>query len=269
VNSQLDQFLGAPVDLPGGSDGTSKRPKSPKQRGNINKKMLFIGLGIVLIFGIGFGVWKFVFDNEPAQQPGNATETGVSDGPQTEQISRDIAVTQDFESFRSIRPRLEMSYPSNWEVTEEDGIRIQSPSFSYETLDSGSVEGFFQIYIRQGARDVDSKYIGRGVSIMPSETLVYSDPLPDQRTETNLSFFGIDTTNHFAYFLIAGNFELKTGDTLGPDYGREAEAYIITGGFSSAELEDDMATHQVPTDWFQNSNAYQIGIDIIESLKIF
>jgi hypothetical protein len=269
VNSQLDQFLGAPVDLPGGSDGNSKRPKFSKQRGGINKKVLFITLGVLLFIGVGFGVWKFIINDKPTEQPTTVTDSEPAEEREAEQISRDISATQDTETFRSVRPRLELTYPSNWEVSEQDGVRIKSPSFSYQTVDGTTVDGHFQIYIRQGARDVDSKYIGRGVAILPSETIAYSDPLPDQRAETNLSLFGIDSTDHFAYFLIAGNFELAPGDTLGPDYGREAEAYIITGGFSSDELEEDMQTHQVPVDWFQTSNAYQIGIDIIKSLKVF
>jgi hypothetical protein len=269
MNSNLDKFLGAPVDLPGDSDGNSKRPYFNNKR-SFNKKWLLIPLGLLLVGGAGFGVWKFAFEKDSVAPVSNVIDTREeSPAAQTSQLNRDIPASQVSETFRSNRPRLEFTYPDNWQVEENDGIRVTSPSFEYQTIGEQTVNGHFQIYIRQTARAVDSKYIGRGVAILPSEKLTYSDPLPDQRTDTNLSLFGIDTTNHFAYFLIAGNFDLKAGDTLGPDYGKESEAYIITGGFSSDELEDDMATHQVPVDWFQKSNAYQIGLDIIKSLKVF
>ncbi len=100
------------------------------------------------------------------------------------------------------------------------------------------------------------------------EKLIYVSPAPNQRPETNLSFFGLDSSDHFAYFMIAGNFSLVKDESLGPEYGTEPETYIITGGYSSNELAEDMATNPVPLEYFSTTTAYKQAIEIIKSLKI-
>ena len=165
--------------------------------------------------------------------------------------------------------RLELKYPDNWTVTEttDNGLRIESPEFSYQTIDKGDVTGYFRIYIRKSARSSDGKYIGRGVALQPSEKLVYSQPTISQRKETSLTLFGLDTTDHFAYFLLTPNFQLNTGETMGPNYGKEIEAYIIGGGYSTKTLTDDLATYKVSKDGLTQKNSYKQAIEIIGSLK--
>jgi hypothetical protein len=266
----LDKFLGSPLNLPEDESGGSQRGNSNRVRRFLNKKLLISVLATTLIAGAGFGIWKFVLQDSSKATTDNSEAVEVDENETEDTLSRDVPEVSQMETFKSAQPRMEFEHPANWEVTqtEQNGVRIESPAFSYQTVTSGAVEGNFRIYIRQGARDVDSKYIGRGVAIRASEKLTYDDPAPDQRTDTNLSLFGLDTTDHFAFFMIAGNFALQQGDTLGPDYGKEAEAFVISGGFSSKELEEDMATHMVPLDDFDKSNAYQIAIEIIKSLKL-
>ena len=68
--------------------------------------------------------------------------------------------------------------------------------------------------------------------------------------------------------MVAGNFQLNKGDTLGPDYGKEPETFIVTGGYSSSVLTDDLATNKVPLDSYRQTNAYKQAIAIIKSLKL-
>ncbi len=68
--------------------------------------------------------------------------------------------------------------------------------------------------------------------------------------------------------MIAGNFSLQKDESLGPEYGREPETYIIAGGYSSTELTDDLATNQVGLEYFSQTNAYKQAIEILKSLKI-
>src|SRR5690606_36986054 len=130
----------------------------------------------------------------------------------------------------------------------------------YETTSKGVVNGNFRVYIRVTAREIDGKYIGRGFAIAPSEPLVYSNPLSTQRKDTYLSAFGLDKTDNFNFFLIAGNFNLKKGDSLGPNFGKEAGTYIIAGGYSSDDLKDDLAMNTVPTDSYSKTEAYKQAI---------
>lgn len=261
-----DLPLGGPLDLP--EDAYPKNaPKKPKGSGRGSKTFLVI-LGIVIILGAGgFAVWRFVLnkssqptDQATTSQPEtNVTPSGDSDIP-------DLPLT---EAYTSSALRIDFKYPKGWNAQESGGgILITSPSFSFDTLNNNEVEGNMRLYIRKGAREQDRKYIGRGVAILPSQKLAYDDPLPDQRTETSLSFFGDSNQDNFAFFLIAGNYELQPGETLGPDYGKEPETFIIAGGYSGKALGEDLATYQVSPDTFQQTNAYKQALAILKSLQI-
>jgi hypothetical protein len=111
-------------------------------------------------------------------------------------------------------------------------------------------------------------YIGRGYAIGPSVSLTYTNPQPGQLATTWLTNYGLDKTNNFAFFLIAGNFDLTTGQTLGPNYGTESGTYIIAGGYTTNQLTDDLETNMVPTSSFSQTNAYKEAVDIVKSIQI-
>lgn len=264
-----DSLLGGPLKLPG-EPSRNIAPRRPKRHLPWKKISLAGGL-VVLIAGLALGAVKLLGRKDTARPPTNqsaATDT-AQPAESSQQTGSDVPDATELKTFKSDFPRVEFSYPSSWTVTENDnGVRIESPEFSYETIDAGKISGNFRVYIRTGARPADSAYIGRGVALEPSEKLTYSQPASSQRTETNLTLFGLDTSDHFAYFLIAGNFALQKNETLGPDYGKEPETYIITGGYSSEDLADDMATHKVPQNYAKQTKAYEQAINIIKSLKL-
>ncbi len=270
--SDSEKFLGGKLELP---DSEATPPSPPKQSKPVRSRFKVIAIfisGAIIVGMTSYAVWRIFLNNDAEQsaQPAQVT-TPQDDSPALTDNNEtdDIPITLASETFKSTTPRLELSHPEDWTVTpSDDGLRIESPEFTYQTLDKGEVAGNFRIYIRQGARAVDSTYIGRGIAVKPSENLSYTDPATGQREETNLSFFGLDTTDHFAYFLIVGNFVLDTNDTLGPDYGKEPQTYLITGGYSSPELNEDFATNKVSLDYFQSTNAYSQAIEILKSLKL-
>ena len=199
---------------------------------------------------------------------------------QTQALTAPIIATptlaQDVPDSTAIKPYengplgLKLSYPDNWKPTNttDQGVRIESPDFTYDTVGKGTVKGNFRIYIRKGARAADSKYIARGVAIATSSALVYVQPALGQRKDTLLTQFGLDTPDNFAFFFVAGNFNLKQGDTLGPNYGKEPETFIVSGGFASADLTDDMATNPVSIELIKTSNAYKQALQILASLQL-
>jgi hypothetical protein len=260
------KILKQPLDLPGGENPLPH--KNWQQKGN-SKKAIVTVLVALIIVGISAGAYLLL--NKKGGSPKTTPETVASNTQPSEQsTSNDIPVASNTESFTSSPYRITFAYPKSWTVTEanDNGIRIESPEFTYVKNDGTTTNGYFRIYVRKGARTDDGKYIGKGVTTQSSDKLKYTNPTPSQRKETNLSFFGIDDSSNFAFFLIAGNFDLKKGDTLGPNYGKEAETIIIAGGYSEASLKDDLQTNPVPLDWFKTTNAYKQAITIVESLEL-
>lgn len=273
MKSNDEYFFGSPLDVPGeplrGSQQTPRPVK--KQRRFPLKKLLKVLLIIIMMTLIIFGVWKFFNKNDgtPASEESNIQERSAAAEPETSQALDDIPEATDFKTFQTDHPRISFDYPDTWSVAENDrGVRVESPNFKYMTTEGVDVEGNFRVYIRQQARTSDGEYIGRGLAIEPSQKFTYSQPVVGQLPETNLIHFGLDTTDHFAYFFIAGNYALEKSDTLGPGYGQEAGAYIITGGYTEKALEDDMATHRVSLDYYKDTTAYKQALKIIESLKL-
>jgi len=241
-------------------------PKLPPAKGK--KPYYWIVLAILAIAILAIGAWKLLGSNKPNAKPTPSTA-------QTQDIdkisAKDVPDATGTKTYDNGYLGVNLTYPDSWVATEsdnKDSVRLESPSFSYQAAEKGRIAGNFRIYIRKGARTVDGKYIGRGVAIGPSEKLVYAKPTSGQRSDTNLSLFGLDTPDQFAFFLIAGNFQLNKGDTLGPDYGKEAETFIIAGGFSAPDLKDDLATNSVPITGQQSSNAYKQAIEILKSLRL-
>ena len=269
-----DEILGEPLDLPEQQNDYKQPSKTKKTRPARNWKKPLVIVGVVLLLaGGGFAVWTLLDNDESdeaatQEQPITDEETAAAEN--VLDPSDDVPEATDTETTRTSAPRMEVTYPTTWTLTEgDDDVTVESPAFSFATRAGEQIDnGVFRLYFRQGARDADSTYIGQGVAALPSQQISYTDPALGQREDTNLSFFGMNETNHLAFFFVAGNFTLEPGDTLGPDYGQEAETYIIAGGYSSPALEDDLEMHQVPIDYFQSTRAYEQAIGIIESLQL-
>jgi len=239
-------------------------PKPPKLKKS--PKGLIVVLVIILVLAVaGAAGWFFLIRPEakPAQQA--STDTTVEKA-----TSNDVAQATNTETYTNDVYRITIKYPKTWTVADEDdgSIMIQSQNFSYETVAKGSKEGNFRIYIRKGATTADSEIIAKGLAIDPSQTLKYTAPAPGQRTETNLSNFGKDEVNNFSFILITSNFVLKKGDTLGPNFGKETDAFIIGGGYSESTLPPGLSTNQVPIEGYNTTNAYKQALAIIQSLEI-
>ncbi len=224
-------------------------------------KIILIVLAVLAVIVGGYFGWQWYMSDNDDETPSQQAEETPEPEPEPVELVE----------FDSSDPRLSFEYPDTWEVNEneEDGtLRVTSPPISYQTVDGVQIDGHFRIFLRQTAREDDAQYIGRGVASLPSETLTYTNPSANQREETSISFFGINDSSNFGFFFIAGNFSLSPGDILGSDYGREEGTYIIGGGYSSSELQDDLQTHPVPLDQFNQTEAYEQAIEIIRSIRI-
>jgi hypothetical protein len=238
---------------------TKRRPRL------ISKKFVALALVILVIF---LGIVGLKIINHPKKSSPNLSNASTSAPTPTPPV--DLASSGQTKNYENGPLGITFDYQSNWTVTETDdsGIRLESPSFKYTDINGKPTNGNFRIYIRKGARPSDSKYIGRGVALDDSTKVVYAKPAPGQRTDTLVTNFGLDDTTNFAYFFVAGNFQLKTGDTLGPNYGKEKETYIIAGGYSTPDLKDDMSMSQLPSSYIKTSSAYKLGLDVVKSLQL-
>lgn len=240
-------------------------PPTPYRQPRRIPRLVYVPLLILILILLAFVGWKVVWPKLHKSSKPASQSTSVA----TQQAPSEIPDTTETKPFHNVIPSLDFNYPVTWTVTQKDNaVRIESPTFSYSSTDKGNVSGYFRIYIRQGARSSDSKYIGRGVAIQPTDKLTYDKPAAGQRKDTNLSYFGYDTPDNFAYFMITSNFSLKKGDTLGPTYAHESDAFVIAGGYSEPNLTDDLSFHQISTSSFQKTKAYTQAINIIKSLQI-
>lgn len=240
-------------------------PKPPKLKKSPKGLMVVLVVIGVLALAGALGWFFFMRDSgQPAQQSQApaAEETQASDD--------DVPEATNTETFTSDPYRATFMYPKTWEVTEnnDNSILVQSENFTYKTVSGESKEGNFRVAIRKGATTADSEIIAKGVAIQASEKLIYTAPAPGQRTETNLSLFGKDKVDNFSFLLITSNFTLQKGDTLGPNFGKETDAFLISGGYSETGLEPGLATNQVSVDGAKSTNAYKQAIAIIQSLQI-
>ncbi len=263
MEENANQPYEQPVELPGGETLPST-PSQPKPKRS-KRKLLIIVFGLLIVTGLALAAIKLL--NKPkSTSPQQSTQQTVA----SPNALKPTEVTSDSstKTFTAETLAIEFKYPTNWTVVEKDGsITVKSPVFNFQTT-QGTQAGYYRIYIRKGARDVDSKYIGRGVACLPTEKMTYANPNPDQRKETNLSFFGYDDSNNCAFTMITGNFTLKKGDTLGVNYGKEADTYIIVGGYSTDANKDDLSFQQVPPDKFQSTTAYKQALELLKSLKV-
>lgn len=247
------------------TDSQYTRPEIPpkyKHKIKLSKTLSWIlAVILVLVLAVG-GLYYFKkHSHEPAKTNQNTQQPVVD-------TTKDVPDTKELKTYKSDNLNLQFKYPADWTVTEKDGIRIESPTFNYSTT-IAQTSGKFRIYIRQGSRTVDSKYIGKGVAIQPSEKLTYSEPANGQRSGTILSFFGFTEPNNFAYFLITSDYNLKKGDSLAPNYAHESEAFLIAGGYSASANQDDLNFNTVPIDSAQTTKAYSKAVDILKSLQLY
>jgi hypothetical protein len=261
----LDQTpFDEPLDLPGG-ESRPAAPHSfqpPKRRRS--KKPFATLLFIIILCALGYGAFKWLGRQKPASQP-QTNNTPAVTPPKTTQ-PQTAAGTK---TFTAETQAISFDHPDTWTVVEKDGaITATSPDFDYQTNEGEQVNGHFKLYLRVSARAVDSKYIGRGIAMQPTETLTYTKPAPSQLKTTRLIFFGYDSTDNFAFFMITNNFNLKKGDTLGPSYGKEATTYIIAGGYATSATKDDLSFQMVSPDSFATTDAYKQALDILKSLQV-
>jgi hypothetical protein len=266
--------VNVPKDVPQDHLSHAALPGSPIERApksEIIKRLVYLLVAIIAIAVVGFAAWKLIpslsSKNEKTEQPNQSSQTQETTQASPEELALgSTALTKDYSSDIL---QLELKYPESWQVSEKGNyILIKSPGFDIADKSGVTSKTYFKVYIEMStAGTTDSKYLARGYAIAPSQKIGYTDPGPSQRKETYLTDFGLDTPDNFAYFILQGGFKLAKGDTLGPTYASETEAYLIAGGFGSEQQKDNLQTRIMPMDGIKQDMAYKTGLEIAKSIK--
>lgn len=251
--------------------GMSSSPVERAPKSEIIKRLVYILITIILIGGLAFAVWKLLPSLKTGKQ---SAQTGQNSQPRQdvaqanpEQLA--LGSTALTKHYTSDTLQLELKYPDSWQVSEKDNyILVKSPEFDMSDNSGLSSKTYFKVYIEMStAGTTDSKYLGKGYALAPSQKVSYTDPGASQRKDTYLTDFGLDTPDNFAYFILQGGFKLSKGDTLGPGYASEPEAYLIAGGFGNDQQKDNLETRIMAADSYKQDTAYKTGLEIAKSIK--
>jgi hypothetical protein len=225
-----------------------------------SKKFLIIVVSIMILGLIAFVGYTLLMTKDDSSEQTAATLQTQPDDQNDSMLS---------EIYESDSLDIKLMHPAEWKVTEGTrALKLESPAFTYSTLEEGEVEGIFRLVIKKGASTDDGKIIGNGYAIEPSEKITYLDPARDQRADTWLTSFGLSKPDNFGFFIVQGGFELKKSDTLGPNFAKEVDAYLIFGGFTSEEKTSDLDTNTLAIDQFEQYDQYKQALEIIKSLKL-
>lgn len=249
-----------------GSDRIEKAPKKV-----ILKRLAYLLVAIIILAAAGIVAWKLVPAKQSGQKPSAAAseQNQNTSEDQADAVALALGNTNLTETYTSDTLRLEFKHPPGWKVAEQaNALMIKSPAFDLADRNGSVASTYFKIYIKQGANGTDGKYLGRGYAVAPSEKLTYANPAVGQRKTTFLTDFGLDTSDNFAYFVVQGNFNLEKGDTLGPKFASETEAFLLSGGFASEQEKDNLQTRLITTDSYKQNLAYQTAVEIVKTLQL-
>jgi len=250
----LEHLKNPPVDV--------INPNKDSKSGS--KKYLVIFLILILLAAGGFAAWKFLVNdkNPPEQQPASAVAS-------TENTSGEDTLSEPTQEYTSDRLLIDFKYPTGWKVVEDSGeIAITSPKTEIEDFAGENVEAEFKILIKQGADQSDSEYLGRGFAIKKSTPVKYSDPAAGQRKKSFVTDFGLDSSDNFAFFVLQGNFELEKDETLGPDFAKESDAILISGGFYGKDSEDKTGLTYLDPEAYLANETYLTAVETVKTLQL-
>lgn len=236
----------------------------PKGSGSNTKKYLLIVAVLVIIFALGgFAAWKFLLSKDKA----DSQEVPAAESqPEDEAVSPDGELSQEYVSDRLL---IDIKHPASWKVDESSGeITVYSPETGITDFNGEKISAEFRLLVKQGATETDSEYLGRGFAISASEPIKYTDPSPNQRESSLITGFGLDSSSHFAYFVVQGNFNLKKNETLGQDFASEADEVLVSGGFYSKDSQDKTKLVGLDTDTYEENETYKTAIEIVKTLRL-
>lgn len=261
MEEDLKEASASIADLPKRSS-FALRPGKRKLR--LFRKIL-IGIGVVLLIGsVVFAAWRYLVKKDHETAKASTVQSGSTSQP-SQKTTLDANAKQ-FLPSESLG--IGFDYPNDWTATESNGgIAILSPVFTYETANGNKAEGNFKIYIRKGARAEDGVFFGKGYAAKDSQELAYTKPAKGQSSKTLLQTFGYNDASNFAYFMLASNYKLKAGDTLGKNYGKEPNTILVVGGFSDPSLKQDFEMNKMSLDKYESYQQYKQAISIVQTLN--
>jgi len=164
------------------------QPKKPKRKWP--KVLTWTLLALVLLGGIGGGVYWQFFRNKPATTTQTPTTESNTQAPTNNKIA---TATKHHDSTNF---SLSFDYPEDWTVTDEDGdmLTVTSPTLQLKDATGESVNGQIVLTITQKGQKLQAFEEGNATAVRKSEKIAYTKPTPAQRANTYLSFLRYATT---------------------------------------------------------------------------
>lgn len=153
-------------------------------------------LALLLLVGVGAGIYTFVLKAEPASDkaasPSDTSQTGQSQAGQ---------IASATENYSSQEFALSFDYPEDWMVVggSREELKVISPDIKLKTADGQMTNGQIVMYIRAPGQKIPGLDSRNATAVMGSKKIRYAKPTANQRGETYISFlryagssFGLD-----------------------------------------------------------------------------
>lgn len=161
-----------------------ERPKKQRRSYNWKKPLKYL-LILVVLAGLGVGVYKF------ATKPEAETKSSNNDSGGQAPIPKSNIIATGTKHYSSSEFSLEFDYPDNWDVTDTAGsgkLTVTSPGLSITDQDGRKTDGKIVMTIRNKQQPTAEFDKGAAVAVRDSEKVAYTKPSQTQRGSTYLSF---------------------------------------------------------------------------------
>ncbi len=178
----------------------------PKQKGK-KKRWPWIVLLLLLLAGGAYFIFGSHKAAAPAPKQVTVTKTTVSTAPAT------LATTH----YDSTTYSMGVDYPTTWKLNDGGtSLTVTSPAISLKKSDGTQTSGYIQLSIEATQTSLPQFAKGPATAVLPSERLTYTNPTPNQRSATNLTFASYSTTanNGWDALYVTGDNAYTLGQTI-------------------------------------------------------
>lgn len=155
-----------------------------KQRNPIWRKLFTVLVILVVIGGLGGGVYWYLKNHKSTKKPAQTSQTAKTAEPATSQVA---TATKHYDSSNFY---LGFDYPQDWKVTDGGGgqMTVVSPSIQLKSATGQSLNGQVVMTIRSKEQKLPEFDGGNATAALVSQKVNYTKPSQNQRGSTYISY---------------------------------------------------------------------------------
>lgn len=237
-----------------------------KDRKRKNKRNALIGLTLLLLGVVGFGVYQFVL-NKPLEK-----STPASEQPATQTQAAEPSDT--VETYTSEELGISFEHLSTWVIddTTEGLVTISSPLVKLTGSDGQEVDGKVVVSFMGAGSEVPVYENTQGLAaLLDSEKITYDEPTPNQREQTYISFGGLTPAGINAVF-VTGNSGYKKGQMIPEADVKKVEPIISVMFYQCPDTVCDPADGAselaIEVESWAENQATVAALALLKSLKV-